>query len=130
MNQTPRDTPKPWNKDELQYEVALLQRDYLELFLTDPAFSARAKAIGNFLDQLESVHHLGDHEEAGFLIAALLEKLAPSLGLMSSKDASELRYLRGERKSLLGHIESWANQGHTNIGLDFLRRHLTKEQRS
>jgi hypothetical protein len=122
--------PQPADKGLLQYEVALLQRDYLELLHTDPAFSARAKAIGRFLDQLDSIHQIGDHESAGFLVAALLEKLAPDLGLMSSKDASELRYLRGERKSLLGHVESWIKQGHTTVGLDFLRRNLMKEQRS
>ena len=42
---------------------------------------------------------------------------------------SELKFLRGERKSLLKHIASWESQGHTSVSLAFLKLHLSKKQK-
>jgi hypothetical protein len=66
--------PLPSDRNALQYEIDQLQKEYIGKFHTDPVFHAKAKMAANFLDQLESVHQLGDSEHAGFLLVALLEK--------------------------------------------------------
>lgn len=42
---------------------------------------------------------------------------------------ADLKFLRGERKSLRKHIASWESQGHTTVTLTFLKRYLAEEQR-
>lgn len=66
--------PKPYDRDALLHEIDALEVEHRVKYVTDPVFHAKAKMAGNFLDQLESVHQLGDHERAGFLLAALLEQ--------------------------------------------------------
>lgn len=58
------------------------------------------------------------------------EAAAPHMLAGNAAVPSELKFLRGERKSLLRHIASWEAQGHSTMGLDFLKRHLAKKQTS
>jgi hypothetical protein len=69
--------PLPLSREDLQYEIAELEKAYHQRYLTDPVFHARSRMIGNFLDQLESVHQAGDTERVGFLIAAAMERALP-----------------------------------------------------
>jgi hypothetical protein len=69
-----RHFPVPSDRNSLQHEIDQLQKEYIGKFHTDPVFHAKAKLAANFLDQLESVHQLGDSEHAGFLLAAVLDK--------------------------------------------------------
>jgi hypothetical protein len=66
--------PLPSDRASLQHEVTQLEKEHHERYLTDPVFHARSRMIGNFLDQLESIHEAGDTERTGFLIAALLDR--------------------------------------------------------
>jgi hypothetical protein len=36
----------------------------------------------------------------------------------------EVKRLRGERRELLKHLDSWESQGHTNVTIKYLRRHF------
>ena len=40
---------------------------------------------------------------------------------------SELKFLRGERKTLLKNLEAWEGQGHANVTFTHLRRVLSKK---
>lgn len=75
--------PLPSSREDLQYQVSQLQHVYLERWHTDPEFHARGKTIGQFLEQLDSIHEGGDNERVGFLVAALMEEYAGQRMLLS-----------------------------------------------
>ena len=66
--------PLPSDRSTLENEILELQKEYIGKYHNDPVFHAKARLAANFLDQLESVHQIGDSQHAGFLLVALLEK--------------------------------------------------------
>lgn len=46
---------------------------------------------------------------------------------MTDAEKSELKRLRNERKELLKRLDWFEAEGHSTVGIAFLRRHFAKE---
>lgn len=46
---------------------------------------------------------------------------------MTDSEKADLKRLRNQRRELLKKLGWFEEQGHTTVGIEFLRRHLAKE---
>jgi len=81
---------------------------------------ARYEALGEFWTQRDA--------SAAFTDRAFLLGRDEAQEEWIAAAKAELKFLRGERKTLLKNLESWESQGHTNVTFTHLRRFLAKKQ--